>query len=267
MKSYYIILILFIVCVQGVNAQVGIDSTTYSYIQANNPVANLSAVNFENYFAPSLTNAPNDAFINTSQFNLALAFPDGASVLRISAPVLTVAYPDSDNVVNTTNGLGDVNALLALNFVSKPDATIGFGPVISAPTETVEGLGTGKWQGGLAFVAFISKSPTFQYGGQISWQISFAGDEERPQTQLATIKPFYFWQLGKGTYLRGEPTWVFDIENETYKVPFALGIGKVVEAGMTVFNLFAEPQYTMLHTGVQPQFQFNLGINMQFKKN
>ena len=113
-------------------------------------------------------------------------------------------------------------------------------------------------------MAFIAKSPVFQFGGLITWQTSFAGDEDRNKTNLAAVQPFYFWQLGKGTYLRGAPIWAFDIENDAYHMPLALGIGQVVKVGSTVFNLFVEPQYSVLHKGTQPEFQFFSGINLQF---
>jgi hypothetical protein len=80
----------------------------------------------------------------------------------------------------------------------------------------------------------------------------------------AVVQPFYFWQLGKGTYLRGAPIWAFDMENDSYSTPLALGIGKVVKTGNTVFNLSVEPQYSVLHKGTQPQFQVFTFINLQF---
>jgi hypothetical protein len=83
-------------------------------------------------------------------------------------------------------------------------------------------------------------------------------------TSIAAVQPFYFWQLGKGTYLRGAPIWAFDLENDAYSVPLALGIGKVVKLGTTVFNLFVEPQYSMFIDGTQPQVQVFTGINLQF---
>lgn len=54
--------------------------------------------------------------------------------------------------------------------------------------------------------------------------------------------------------------------NDAYSVPLALGIGKVVKLGPTVFNLFVEPQYSLLVYGMQPQFQIFTGINLQFMK-
>lgn len=235
-----------------------------SAAQANNPLANMTALNFHNYYMPKLSEAPEGAYMNTAWIRFAKPFADGKLLLRASAPLSTLGIPAGSAVTQTTSGFGDLNAFLSYNFVSKPTATMGIGPMLSLPTASEDPLGTGKWQGGFAFVAFIAKSPVFQFGGLVTWQASFAGDEDRSSTSLAAIQPFYFWQLGKGTYLRGAPIWAFDMENDAYSVPLALGIGKVVRLGNTVFNLFVEPQYSLLIDGTQPQFQVFTGINLQF---
>ena len=234
--------------------------------QANNPLANMTALNFHNYYIPKLADAPDDAYLNTSWIRFAKPFSSGRLLLRVSVPLNTVASPDGTGIVNAQNGLGDVNALLTYNFVSKPTATVGIGPIISAPSASNDLLGSGKWQAGIAFVAFVVKSPQFQLGGLVTWQTSIAGDDGRDKTNNSVIQPFYFWQLGNGTYLRGAPAWFFNFETESYSVPMALGIGKVVKVSNTVFNCFIEPQYSMLHRGTQPQFQLFAGINLQFLK-
>ena len=72
-------------------------------------------------------------------------------------------------------------------------------------------------------------------------------------------------QMGGGYYLRGAPIWAFDLENDTYSIPVGLGLGRVFKSGNTVFNVFAEPQFTILHKGDgQPLFQVLVGFNMQF---
>lgn len=238
-----------------------------SAAQANNPLANMTALNFHNYYMPKLSEAPEGSYMNTSWIRFATPFANGRLLLRASQPLNTIGVPQgATRTMSTTSGLGDLNAFLSYNFVSKPTTTMGIGPMLSLPTATEDPLGTGKWQGGFAFVAFVAKSPVFQFGGLITWQASFAGDEDRASTSIAAVQPFYFWQLGKGTYLRGAPIWAFDLENDAYSVPFALGIGKVVKMGSTMFNLFIEPQYSMLIDGTQPQFQIFSGINLQFIK-
>lgn len=238
---------------------------TNSSAQANNPLANMTALNLHNYYTPKLTNAPKDSYVNNTWLRFAKPLVKGKFLLRVSAPVNTVSTLDPlTNKGVSKNGLGDVNAFLSYSFISKPTATVGIGPLVVAPTASDDALGAGKWQGGLAFVAFIAKNPLFQYGCLVTWQTDMGGDANRPGTNFGAFQPFYFWQLGNGNYLRGAPIWTFDIENETYNIPFALGIGKVVKVNHTVFNLFVEPQYAMLYQGTQPQISIFTGINLQF---
>lgn len=259
MKKIFLLIILI--------SQVAFSQTSEEAMKkANNPLADMTALNFHNYYVPKLTDAPDDAYMNNAWIRFAKPFSEGKLLLRVSAPINTIGIPTASGSVNSTNGLGDINAFLSYNFVSESSKTIGVGPLLVAPTATETELGSGKWQGGFAFVAFIANSAKFQFGGLITWQASFAGDSERSDTSFAAVQPFYFWQLGKGTYLRGAPIWVFDLKNSTYQVPIALGIGKVVKVENTVFNLFVEPQYAILHKGTQPQVQIFTGINIQFSK-
>ncbi|WP_417859088.1 hypothetical protein [Xanthomarina gelatinilytica] len=237
-----------------------------SAAQANNPLADMTALSFQNYYMPKLSEAPDAAFMNTTWVRFAKPIAKGKLLLRASMPFSTLGMPNVNNVVNTTSGLGDFNAFLSYNFISNETTTMGIGPSVSAPTASDDLLGTGKWQGGFAFVAFVAKSPVFQFGGLITWQASFAGESDRQNTSLAAVQPFYFWQLGKGTYLRGVPIWVLDFKKEAYSIPLALGIGKVVKVESTVFNLYVEPQYSIYVEGVQPVFQLLAGINLQFMK-
>lgn len=257
MKKLAVIVILYFIGYNQVMAQ--------DEAQANNPLASMTALNFHNYYIPKLTDAPDEAYLNNAWIRFAKPLAKGKFLLRISVPFNTTALPNSGRTsVNSVNGLGDINAFMSYSFISNPTTTVGIGPMLVMPTATEDLLGSGKWQGGFAFVAFIAKSPVFQFGGLITWQTSFAGDDDRNNTNLAAVQPFYFFQLGKGTYLRGAPIWAFDIENESFHMPLALGIGQIVKVGNTVFNLFVEPQYSILHKGTQPQFQVLTGINLQF---
>ncbi|QTN38324.1 hypothetical protein HZ996_03930 [Cryomorphaceae bacterium] len=233
--------------------------------QANNPLANMTALNFHNYYVPRLTDATSDSYLNNTWVRFAKPFSDGRLLLRVSAPISTVSTQLGFEGASTTSGLGDINAFLSYQFVSKPTATIGAGPLLVAPTATDDLLGADQWQAGVAIVAFIAKNPTFQFGSLITYQTSISENDAGTSTSIAAFQPFYFWQLGKGNYLRGAPIWVFNLEANAYHVPFALGIGKVVRIGDTVCNLFVEPQYSMLSAGaLQPQVQIFTGINLQF---
>ncbi len=141
------------------------------------------------------------------------------------------------------------------------------GPQITVPTATSHETGTGKWQGGLAAIYFDATSPSVQWGGLVTWQAAFAGPSSRPGTNVFAVQPFFFVQMGNGVYARSTGVMAFDLKNGTYAVPVGLGIGKVVPTKSAVFNVFVEPQFTVLSHGArQPELQVFVGFNTQFLK-
>ena len=166
----------------------------------------------------------------------------------------------------TQSGLGDLDVFFAYLFdTGNPARSFGIGPQFVFPTATEDATGTGKYQAGLAAVYFDASSAKFQWGGLLTYRTNVGGENDRADTSVFAAQPFYFIQMGGGYYFRGAPVWVFDLENETYHVPVGLGFGKVFKSRNTVFNVFAEPQVTILDKGVgQPQFQLFVGFNMQF---
>ena len=163
------------------------------------------------------------------------------------------------------SGLGDLNAFGTYLAIKNAKTTLGVGPLIAIPTATNAALGSGKWQAGVALIAFQVVSPQLQLGGLITWQTSFAGDAERSQTNLMATQLFGIWQLGEGVYLRSSGIMQFNLLSGDYNVPFGMGLGKVIKSEKLVFNIFAEPQFTILHKGTgQPELQFFFGLNTQF---
>ena len=227
--------------------------------QANNPLADIQAFNIQNYYIPELC-GPTDETAN----NLILRYaqPFGNWLMRASLPFSRVPTG-----VNTTeSGVGDFDAFFAYLFdTGNPGRSFGLGPQFVLPTASKDETGSGKYQGGLAAVYFDATSPAVQWGGLLTYRTDFAGDDDRPDVSVFAAQPFYFFQLGDGNYVRGAPIWVFDLENDNYHVPVGLGFGKVFRAGNTVFNMFIEPQFTVLDKGPgQPQFQLFMAVNMQF---
>lgn len=263
MENIFKILFLFIIVsmlgvVTALPAKAG-EASEQELAQANNPLADMKNINLHNYYTPTLTGLP-DETANTFWFRYAQ--PVGRFLVRASLPLQTLPVADQ---VDSESGLGDFNAFAAYLAVNKPSMTFGVGPIVTAPTASDDVLGTGKWQGGLAAVVFGVPSPQFQYGGLITAQASFAGDSDRDDTSQLAVQPFGVWQLGGGIYLRSTAIWAFNLETGDYNIPFGMGIGKVVKVGKIVFNIFAEPQYTVLHNGIgQPEVQFFVGLNTQF---
>jgi hypothetical protein len=225
--------------------------------QANNPLANIKAINFQNYYVPKLYGVP-DQTADTFWFRT--VFPIKRWLFRASLPLNTVPT----GLQESKSGLGDFNVFGAYLVRANPDFSFGVGPLLVLPTATEDELGSGKVQIGGAVVAFDASSAVVQYGGLVTFQASVAGDDVRDDTSLFILQPFGFLQLGKGTYLRTAPIWVFDLKTGHYNVPFSVGIGKVMKVDRVVYNVFVEPQWTVLHNGTgQPVMQIFAGVNVQ----
>jgi hypothetical protein len=223
---------------------------------ANNPLANMVSFNVQNYHYAWLYGTDDTA--NTAW--LRYAQPFGRWLMRASLPISTVPAGDAQDPIS---GIGDFNVFLAY-LLSDPSSPkqYGIGPLLAAPTASEDALGVDAWQAGAAAVYFDASSKIVQWGGLVTYQTDFTGDDN---TSLGVLQPFLMIQIGKGTYLRSAALWVFDLENSSYNVPLGFGIGKVVKSGNTVFNMFIEPQFTILHDGIgQPELQIFAGLNLQF---
>lgn len=233
--------------------------------KANNPLADLIAINLHNYFAPRLNGLP-DASANT-MFLRAIT-PFWRLIPRVSLPIkvapATAEPPDPS--VASISGIGDLNVFAT--FVVTPDespAMLGIGPIYTAPTANNEALGNGKHEVGAAAITVYAKG-IILIGGLVNYQIGVGGDSTKPRTQYFAAQPFFIVQLGKGYYLRSSPIWFFDLEKPTYNVPFGLGAGKAIPTDKVVYNLFIEPQFSMAVRGIgQPSIQIFAGMNVQFK--
>ena len=229
--------------------------------KANNPLADVIALNVQYYFRPNLNGVENG---QANTLWTRFAAPTGPILWRVSVPIETRIVKDGENGISKS-GLGDIDIFAAYMAVSNPKTTIGIGPSASFDTASDVALGSGKNTLGVAAVGFHAPSKDFQFGGLVTWKGDVGGDPTRDDVNLLAIQPFYFWQLGKGFYFRGAPIIPFDLDKGDYHVPVGLGIGKVVKMHNTVFNFFIEPQPSVLiHGAGQPTFQFYGALNMQF---
>ncbi|MEN8129803.1 MAG: hypothetical protein ABFS45_06325 [Pseudomonadota bacterium] len=232
---------------------------------ANNPLANMTAFNMQNYYIGELTDSDEDANQFWFRFAKPFSVADTDWLLRASLPINSFPTPpDGDK----ETGLGDLNLFTAyLLDTGNPAVSFGIGPQLTVPTATEDELGSEKWSAGLVNVLFNASSPKFQYGYLLSWQHSFAGEGDRADVNVAALQPFAFYQLGGGSYLRAAPIWAYNLENNNYSVPLGVGIGRVIRKGNTVYNFFVEPQFSVADRGPgQPEWQIFFALNLQFLK-
>jgi hypothetical protein len=256
---FIFMLMSLLTCAQGISEE--------EQKKANNPLANTKALNLQNYYVPTLYDDSN-LKANTALIRYAMPFANGKVLMRATLPLGSTPSGGyaQNGAPNYSSGLGDLNFFATYTF-SKPDAKtlLGVGPQVVIPTASSHALGAGKWQLGAAFIAFNAASPVLQWGALITYQTSIAGDEDRVSTALLVMQPFLIFQLGKGAYLRSTALWNFNLYNNAYNVPLGVGAGHVAKAGNLLFNIFLEPQFTVLHEGAgQPALQFFGGINCQF---
>jgi hypothetical protein len=235
--------------------------------QSNNPLSDLTAFNVNEYYASGLYDA--DAVGNVLNMQGVL-IPARRHmrlyhIVRATLPIETVPV----NSTSYSSGLGDFAIQDAFKF-SKPGAKTewGLGPLLVMPTATSDALGAGKWQAGGAVVVMRLLPGGSVAGGVATWQTDFAGDSDRPGTNLATFQPAVALAVGEtGFYVSSSPIWTFDFENDRYLVPFSLGVGRVFLVGGTIVNVTVEPQVTVYHKGEQqPTMQLFFGLTLQWKR-
>jgi len=238
----------------------GVDAATVA--KANNPLADMNAINLQNYYSPSLYGVP-DATSNT--LNLRTVLVTGRHIIRGTLPVSTVPTGPTSQA----SGLGDLNIFDAI-VVTSPEAstTIGVGPLLVAPTATDDALGAqGTWQAGAAAVVVKPIKGGSLVGGLVTWQTDLAGGDDRVDTNLMTAQIFLTMSIGGGWYFRSTPQSLFDLENDVYLVPLGLGVGKIFPLGGAIVNAFVEPQVAVYHKGQGlPSLQIFAGLNFQFPK-
>lgn len=251
MKKMIFISLLSLVSLAGLFAQ---ELSAEDTAKANNPLADMTAFSAQTYYMP-------DTDMSASFLRVAKPLADGKVLVRASLPILA-----SNTAEGFTTGLGDINVFASYSFISQPGLTAGIGPMVSMPTTTgdFEHM-TGGWQVGAAMVVFYAPSPIYQMGGLITYSKTVSDNADGTDKNTLAIQPFLFLQMGGGAYLRSAGISTFEFEDGfDYSIPLGIGIGKAMKAGDVVFNVFAEPTFTVASNSNQNGFQFYTGINLQF---
>jgi hypothetical protein len=228
---------------------------------ANNPLTPKVTINIQDYVTPELNREPGRT---ANQFLLRGVLPMDTfgvpQLLRVTLPVNTTpTFPSG-----SATGLSDFS-LYDLVILPIKALTVSVGPVIVAPTATSPYTGAGKWQAGAA--TFVVKEHEWGLtAGLLTYQHSFGGDPSRPVAATLTAQPILTYNLPGAFYLRSTGIWSFDMggARHTSVIPLGFGVGKVWTIGKLTLNLFAEPQYSVIHSGIGvPVWQIFAGFNIQ----
>jgi hypothetical protein len=141
--------------------------------QAQNPIARLISVPFENDFSPQTGVNKEDSYVLLMKpvvpFSLS---KDWNLITRTLIPITQL--PDLAPGVNGTTGFGDVNVSLFLSPAKVGPVIWGVGPIVSFPTATETILGTKKLSVGPTVVVLRIEGH-WLYGALVNNLFSVAG--------------------------------------------------------------------------------------------
>lgn len=234
--------------------------------KANNPLTPLNSIALQNFVQTGLNGAnsnPGDnlniKFVKHIPVNTLIPVPQ---LLRIQLPVNVVPLPNG----GSTGGLGGLS-LFDIFLLKQTGLEFGIGPSLTLPTST-----NAPWTGGNQTEAGVSMmstyhKPRYLVGAVVQAQSSFHWSQGEPTAGFITLQPITSFTIADGWYLRSSGMWNFNFipGYNNYYIPLGLGLGKAWRSHGMIFNMYAEPQPTIIHGGLgAPKFQFLTGLTMMF---
>ena len=237
--SGFLLLAIFVLCglVQPARAQESPEIAK----QAQNPIANLISVPFENDFNPQTGLNKEDSYV--LQMKPVVPFRlsnDWTLITRTIIPVIQV--PDLAPGVRGATGLGDVQESLFLSPAKAGPVIWGAGPVISFPTATQDILGTKKLSVGPTVVVLRIQGH-WLFGSLVQNLFSVAGPSARKDINQMLMQPFVNYNLPHKWYLVSSPVITANWEvkpGERWTVPIGGGVGKIVHFGKLPVNVYTQ---------------------------
>jgi hypothetical protein len=209
---------------------------------AQNPIAHMISVPFENDFYPRTGPKKNDEYVLEMKPVVPIPLSkDWNLITRTIVPIIQT--PDLSPTLKGTSGLGDIQESLFFSPTKAGPGRIiwGAGPVILAPTATENIYGTGKTNIGPTVVALRSQGH-WLYGALVQNLFSVAGPKERADVNQFLMQPFVNYNLRHKWYLTSSPiiTANWKVDSGRWLVPVGGGVGKIVRFGKTPVNVYTQ---------------------------
>ena len=241
----------------------GTDDTDALRAAAQNPVANMISVPFQNN--TNFNYGPYDGTQNVLNIQPVIPFElndDWNLITRWVTPVIWQPQLTPDG--SQEFGLGNITPSFFLSPNTKSTKFIwGVGPILWLPTATDPTLGNNKWGGGPTAVALTMQGPWV--AGVLANNI-WAGSGTGKVNQL-TVQPFVNYNLPEGWYLTTSPimtaNWLAD-DDDKWTVPIGGGIGRLFKIGDQPFNAQVQGFYNVLKPNEVGDFQFRFQIQAMF---
>ncbi|MGE3291237.1 MAG: neuromedin U [Geminicoccaceae bacterium] len=220
--------------------------------QAQNPIANLISVPFQNN--TQFNFGPRERTLNVLNFQPVIPFKLNENWNLITRTIVPFIHlPSSEKGDSSDNGIGDVNPTFFFATSLARDLMVGFGPTFTLPTATKSDLGTEKWSAGPAGVVVWTPGK-WVVGTLVNNQWSFAGDSDRKSVNQMLVQPFVNYNIADGWYLISNPivtaNWEAGRSKDTWTVPVGGGVGRLfhigklpINASIQAFDYVEKPEY------------------------
>ncbi|MBN9690219.1 MAG: neuromedin U [Verrucomicrobia bacterium] len=233
---------------------------------AQNPVANLISVPFQNNFNFGL--GPNEVtqwILNVQPVIPISLSSDWNLITRTIMPIINQPSPAPG--VSSAFGLGDINPTFFLSPAHSGKLIWGVGPTLTLPTATDSILGHGMWTAGPAAVA-LTMQGHWVVGVLANQQWSYAGWGDESVSALL-VQPFINYNLPQGWYLTSAPiltaNWR-ESAREAWVIPVGGGVGKIVHLGRLPLNCQLSAYVNVRTPTDGPEWQLRAQIQVLFPK-
>ena len=204
---------------------------------AQNPVANLISVPFQNNFNFGV--GPNDVTQWILNFQPVIPITLNEYWNLITRTILPIIdQPSPAPGVRSAFGLGDVNPTLFLSPAKSGKFIWGVGPTFTFPTATDPLLGNGKYSAGPAAVGLMMHGH-WVVGALANNQWSYAGWGGSSMNAML-IQAFVNYNFEHGWYLTTAPIITANWKapgGDQWTVPVGGGVGKIVKLGPLPINV------------------------------
>lgn len=229
--------------------------------QDQNPITRFYVMRFEDNVQVGV--GPHDEAVNFFRFQPLVPLKlgrDWTLLTRFIVPLVHQPWPE------TNDGLGDISVNLFVTPTRSGGFSWGLGPGFLLPTATKESLGTERFSAGPAVAAIYSTGPwVLGVVAQNLW--SFAGDNDRQDVRLMTLRPLVNYNLPLGWFLTTSPSIAASWEaphDDRWLVPVGGGVGRVFHVGSQRLSATVESYYHVESPKFGPNWQMRLQLSFLY---
>ena len=227
--------------------------------QANAPLSSVLQLRLQEGYQPEFKHVDGDG--NVFLIGITMPLPKYRLLPFPQLSLLTIPAAVTPPLGST--GFGDVRFIDVAVFQPHGRVLWGLGPTLVFPTASEDETGQGKWQAGPAFAA--AYTPGSWLAALLAHNpISFAGDDDRLQTNTLFLQPTVSVQLGKGWFVRSVPLMAFNWKTDKQLVPIDLGAGRVFKIGRQNVSCFIEPFYSVIADEPAPKYGVTFGVTLLY---